>query len=260
MGPTLGTAMAVSGAAANPEMGYHSSPLVTFLLTLLNGRLGVWLGNPADDRTCGHSHPQGFRMFPMALLEAFGQTTSHGKYVNLSDGGHVENLGLYELVRRRCHFIIAIDSGADERYAFEDLGNALRKIRVDLGIEVTLTGFRLGRENQSKYLAIGEIAYPDGQSGSLLYVKPVVCDRDEPVDVRQYRGSHPAYPHESTVDQWFSESQFESYRALGEHIALTIAGCPSPGRGVVTAGAPAQRLENVEKLLDRAREYVAAKP
>ena len=133
LGPTLGAALAISGAAANPAMGYHSSPLVTFLLTLLNGRLGVWTGNPANERTYTHSHPRGFRVFHPALLEAFGQTTAGGRYVNLSDGGHFENLGLYELVRRQCRYIVAIDSGADEGFAFEDLGNAVRKIRVDLG-------------------------------------------------------------------------------------------------------------------------------
>ncbi len=130
-------------------MGFHSSPLVTFLLTLLNGRLGVWTGNPANERTYTHSHPRGFRVFHPALLEAFGQTTAGGRYVNLSDGGHFENLGLYELVRRQCRYIVAIDSGADEGFAFEDLGNAVRKIRVDFGTLITFTGFEVGKKRQS---------------------------------------------------------------------------------------------------------------
>ena len=221
-GVSLGTAMAISGAAANPSMGYHSSPLVTFLLTLLNGRLGAWIGNPHNDDTFSHGYPRGFRLIPMPLLEAFGQTTSRGKYVNLSDGGHVENLGLYELVRRRCSYIVAIDAGADEDYAFEDLGNAVRKIRVDLGIDIDIKGFRIQEPQPTKYIARGSINYPEGEPGKLLYVKPVLCDRDEPIDVKQYGKWHQKYPQESTVDQWFSESQFESYRALGfgPHVAV----------------------------------------
>jgi hypothetical protein len=266
-GMTLGTAMAISGAAANPKMGSHSSPLVTFLLTLLNGRLGVWVGNPRNERTWFHTHPQGFRIFPMALLEAFGQTTSKGPYINLSDGGHVENLGVYELVRRGCRYIVAIDAGADENYAFEDLGNALRKIRVDLGIDITFEGFQIGRERQTRYVALGTVHYPAGLPGCLLYVKPVVCDCDEPVDVRQYCGSNPAYPHESTVDQWFSESQFESYRALGEHIALTIGRSASSAAAVGSDTAEAALLgpepeprapnpRSIAELFARAEEHV----
>jgi hypothetical protein len=247
-GVSLGTAMAISGAAANPSMGFHSSPLVTFLLTLLNGRLGAWIGNPHDDDTFSHGYPRGFRMIPMPLLEAFGQTTSRGKYVNLSDGGHLENLGLYELVRRRCRYIVAIDAGADEDYTFEDLGNAVRKIRVDLGVDIDIKGFRI-KEPPTKYIARGTIKYPDCAPGTLLYVKPVPCDGDEPVDVKQYGKAHQSYPQESTVDQWFSESQFESYRALGEYIAVTI-GCGGTDRDRVTIPT------DVEDFFRRADDYV----
>ena len=265
-GVTLGTAMAISGAAANPKMGCHSSPIVTFLLTLLNGRLGVWTGNPRNDRTWRHSHPQGFRLFPMPLLEAFGQTTSRGDYINLSDGGHVENLGLYELVRRGCRYIVALDAGADEHYAFEDLGNAIRKIRVDLGVDITFEGFRIGEAEQTKYLALGQVKYEDRPFGELLYVKPIVRGRDEPIDVQQYHRCHPAYPQESTVDQWFTESQFESYRALGEYIALAVGTATAP-RAADTDGSHAagpkpadvdKVPKNVEELFTRARAYVAA--
>jgi hypothetical protein len=125
-GITLGTAMAISGAAASPNMGYHSSPAVTFLLALFNVRLGWWLGNPGPegDRTYTHEGPD-FAVWWL-LLETFGLTTSTRPYVYLSDGGHFENLGLYEMVRRRCRFIVAVDAGADPDYAFEDLGTRAR--------------------------------------------------------------------------------------------------------------------------------------
>ncbi len=261
-GVSLGTAITISGAAANPNMGYHSSPIVTLLLTLFNARLGSWLGNPRYDARFNHSCPQD-RVVPMALHEAFGFTDARGDYVNLSDGGHFENLGLYELVRRGCSYVLVIDAGCDENYAFEDLGNAVRKIRVDLGISVTFRGFHVGPEQPpasagtsrlmsgtGKYVAIGEIQYsrrdPSLEDGKLLYVKPAIFAHDEPIDVRNYGRTNPKYPHEPTTDQWFSESQFESYRALGEHIVWTVSG---------TTGAQAAPA-NIAELFARAESYV----
>jgi hypothetical protein len=261
-GVSLGTAITISGAAANPNMGYHSSPIVTLLLTLFNARLGSWLGNPRYDRRFSHSCPQD-RVVPMALHEAFGFSDATGDYVNLSDGGHFENLGLYELVRRGCSHVLVIDAGCDENYAFEDLGNAVRKIRVDLGISVTFKGFHVGPDQPStsggasrlvsgtgRYVAIGDIQYsrrdaslPDGK---LLYVKPAIFAHDEPIDVRNYGRTNPKYPHESTTDQWFSESQFESYRALGEHILWTVSGTGG------VQGAPM----NISQLFARAETYL----
>jgi hypothetical protein len=261
-GVSLGTAITISGAAANPNMGYHSSPVVTLLLTLFNARLGSWLGNPRYDDRFSHSCPHD-RVLPMALHEAFGFTDAKGDYINLSDGGHFENLGLYELVRRGCSYVLVIDAGCDENYAFEDLGNAVRKIRVDLGISITFRGFHVGPEQPAasngtsrlvsgsgRYVAIGEIQYsrrdPSLEDGKLLYVKPAIFANDEPIDVRNYGRTNPKYPHEPTTDQWFSESQFESYRALGEHIVWTVSG---------TNGAQSAPT-SIAELFNRAESYL----
>jgi len=199
----------------------------------------------------------------MALHEAFGLTDASGDYVNLSDGGHFENLGLYELVRRGCSYVLVIDAGCDENYAFEDLGNAVRKIRVDLGISIRFRGFHVGPDQPSasggasrlvsgsgRYVAIGEIQYsrrdPSLEDGKLLYVKPAIFAHDEPIDVRNYGRTNPKYPHEPTTDQWFSESQFESYRALGEHIVWTVSG--------TTGAQPAPAT--IADLFARAESYV----
>ena len=134
-GISLGTALAISGAAASPNMGYHSSASLAFLLTLFNVRLGWWLGNPGKQ---GYAS-EGPRLAVVPLLnEMFGQTTDERKYVYLSDGGHFENLGLYEMVRRRCRLIVVSDAGCDPNFGFEDLGNAVRKISLDLGVAITL--------------------------------------------------------------------------------------------------------------------------
>ena len=130
----LGTAVSVSGAAASPNAGYHSSPLVTILMTVLNARLGLWFGNPA--RTAWRRSGPGFAFY--LFDELFGRTTSKGKYVYLSDGGHFENLGAYELVRRRCRYIVVCDAGADPGLSFWDLGSLVRKCRQDFGIRIEI--------------------------------------------------------------------------------------------------------------------------
>jgi hypothetical protein len=236
-GVSLGTAVTISGAAASPNMGYHSSPLVTFLLTLFNVRLGWWLGNPGvrGDHTFYLASPR-VAVRPI-VAEAFGLTGSTGPYVYLSDGGHFENLGLYEMVLRRCHFIVVSDASCDEGGVFQDLGSAVRKIRADMGVPIDFEG-GIGilprsadpaRRAGSLYWALGRIRYsiadppatpsanPGARDGWLLYIKPAFCGT-EPPDVCEYAMAHDGFPHEPTTDQFFSESQFESYRMLGSHV------------------------------------------
>ena len=236
-GMSLGTAVTISGAAASPNMGYHSSPLVTFLLTLFNVRLGWWLGNPGvrGDHTFYLASPR-VAVRPI-VAEAFGLTGSTGPYVYLSDGGHFENLGLYEMVLRRCHFIVVSDASCDEGGVFQDLGSAVRKIRADMGVPIDFEG-GIGilprsadpaKRAASLYWALGRIRYsiadpsttpgaaPGARDGWLLYVKPAFCG-SEPPDVCEYAMAHDQFPHEPTTDQFFSESQFESYRMLGSHV------------------------------------------
>jgi hypothetical protein len=231
-GISLGTAMAISGAAASPNMGYHSSPPLAFLMTMFNVRLGWWLGNPEkDDPKIYASAGPRWAIHPL-IAEMFGLTSDDSNYVYLSDGGHFENLGLYEVVRRRCRFVVVSDAGCDPSFAFEDLGNAVRKIALDLGIGITFYGVttlksraeedRLGPIDRTKadgdtpLCALGTVDYGDGQVGIVLYVKAAyhrAIVRN--VGVRSYALANPDFPHQSTADQFFSESQFESYRALG---------------------------------------------
>ncbi|OYT22705.1 MAG: hypothetical protein CCU27_13095, partial [Nitrospira sp. UW-LDO-02] len=222
---SLGTALAISGAAASPNMGYHSSSAVTFLLALFNIRLGWWLGNPgrAGADTYRKASPN-VSVGPL-LSEAFGLTDSCHPYVYLSDGGHFENLGLYEMVLRRCHCILVVDAGCDPQLNFEDLGNAIRKIRIDLGIDIELNLDQIKRatdaKTSSRHHAIGMIRYDkvdaNATAGTLIYLKPSLTG-NEPSDVQDYTARHPSFPHEPTSDQFFDEAQFESYRRLGEHI------------------------------------------
>jgi hypothetical protein len=139
--------------------------------------------------------------------------------VYLSDGGHFDNLGLYEMVRRRCRFIVVIDAAADAEFRLECLGNALRKVRIDLNIPIVFGDMGPLRARR-KRAAVARIRYSavDGPvaDGWLVYVKPM-CVGTEPPDVESYRAAHPAFPHQSTANQWFDESHTESYRMLGLH-------------------------------------------
>lgn len=215
---TLGTALAISGAAVSPNMGYHSSPLVTFVMALFNVRLGWWLGNPGKNMGGAWRKASPWLAVRPLLSETFGFSREQSRSVYLSDGGHFENLALYEMVRRRCRYIIVCDSGCDGRYTFEDLGNAVRKVRADFGIEIEINLTALLAKKA--HFAVGTVWYSrcdkSDHEGTLLYIKPVLTN-DEPVDIFNYGQLHPEFPHESTADQWFDEAQFESYRKLGLH-------------------------------------------
>jgi hypothetical protein len=227
LGVTLGTAVAISGAAASPNMGYHSSPPLALLLTLFNVRMGWWLGNPCNERTYKNDGPL-IAAGPL-LNEMFGRTTDDRPYVYLSDGGHFENLGLYEMVRRRCRFIIVSDAGSDANFAFEDLGNAVRKIGIDLGVPIRFRALdKLKKRPEdgdlgpdAPYHAVADIDYAavdgGGGKGHLLYIK-AGYHGVESADIRAYAIANSMFPYESTGDQCFSESQFESYRKLGFEI------------------------------------------
>jgi hypothetical protein len=264
-GISLGTALAISGAAASSNMGYNSSPALAFLMTLFNVRMGWWLGNPVikSKKVYGGEGP---RITIVALLsEMLGHTNDDSAYVYLSDGGHFENLGLYEMVRRRCRYIIVTDAGCDPDFRFEDLGNAVRKIALDLGVTITFHGVstlrgraeedrldrhmpRLvesirqlvaikrnagadhktpependGRDDDPLY-AVGTIDYGPDREGFVLYIKAAYHKGlIKDVGTRSYAVAHPDFPHESTADQFFSESQFESYRALGFELTDAI--------------------------------------
>ena len=233
-GVSLATAMSISGAAASPNMGYHSSPATAFLMTLFNVRLGAWLPNPARAKTLGNdvglSGP-GRSLRPI-LYELAGATNDQGKEIYLSDGGHFENLGLYEMIRRRCRFIVVSDAGADPECSFEDLGNAVRKVKIDLGIDIDFEELRISSRTKPVRpqfaWALGKIAYPEGE-GHLLYIKPSFFGDHVPVDIRSYASRSATFPHETTADQFFSESQFESYRHLGLVLTSELGNAGSYG-------------------------------
>lgn len=240
-GLTLGSVVTASAAAFNSAMGQVSmriGPVVSFLMTALNLRLGLWLRHPL-------AAEPGARRWPGLLLyrELFGWTSASGtprsdgslprllRDLHLSDGAHFENLALYELVRRHCRYVIVSDCTADPEVAFDDLGNAIRRIREDFGVDVSIdvSPLRPGPDGRSaQHVAVGTIDYSPTDRGILLYVKPSITG-DEPPDVLQYRTRNPTFPHEGTSDQFYDEAQWESYRRLGLHAAQSVfAFLPAP--------------------------------
>ncbi len=221
---TLGSAMAISGAAASPHMGYHTSKPISFVLAFFNLRLGWWLRRPDDSDMTESSEPH----CPWRALrsEYFSHTTGRGRSVYLSDGGHFENLALYEALRRRCTRIVVVDAGCDPEFEFNDVERMLRLARIDLGIAIEcergLPTPATARDTDCHH-ALWKVEYPadDGESaqtGVILYIKPVIS-RDEPIDIlRRAADTRTAkFPHEPTSDQFYDEAQFEAYRYLGLH-------------------------------------------
>jgi len=219
-GVTLGTAMAISGAAVSPNMGRLTTPAFAALMTLLDLRLGCWMPNPGRKQVARLPSPPVAAQY--LFYELLGLTDEKRRYVYLSDGGHFENLGVYELVRRRCRLILSIDAGADPERKFEDLGICIRKCQVDLGVRITLDVENLERRTDGTSaiaFAEGSIHYPEGEAGRLIYVKPSITQQSEALaQLNSFHGLHSDFPHQPTTDQWFDESQFESYRVLGELI------------------------------------------
>jgi hypothetical protein len=258
-GMKLGTAVGISGAAFSTNMGYHTSSAVALILTFFNVRLGWWLGNPRSDSTYRLDNPR--TSLKVLLAEALGMTDKEHSYVYLSDGGHFDNLGLYEMVLRRCRRIVVSDAGADEKFVFDDLGMAIRKIYIDFGIRVVIDSLGLfprsanARPEDRRYCAVGRILYSEvdkgAADGEFVYFKPAVYG-DEPRDIYNYASTNDAFPHQSTLDQFFSESQLESYRGLGEYAVNQVSGVKGTS---AEQDAARWRINTIAEFIEEARKY-----
>jgi hypothetical protein len=284
----LGTWLSVSGAAFSTGTGMRTSLGLSLLAGLGNVRLGRWWDSGVVRREAPlRLAPDGTqekaakrkislriedacaRLFPVQtylldeFLARFPGTARRLWY--LSDGGHFENMGGYELLRRRLRFIVIVDGTMDADSTFEDLANLVRKARIDFGAEVrflteeqldevvhkearpymgTLEQLRRGKwelpdeEDRKKrkgphgrlvaadrtglsiaHAALAQVTYADSAAVSwLLYIKPTLTGL-VPIDLLEYHTSHQDFPHETTLDQFFDEAQWESYRRLGQYIA-----------------------------------------
>jgi hypothetical protein len=277
-GMTLATAMAISGAAFNPNMGYQTSAVLSFLMTFFNLRLGCWMPNPKRSTPkmgLGLYNQMFFRQpgptFALRPLiaEIAGLTDDENRWIELTDGGHFENLGLYEMVMRRVKHIVVVDAGADPLCQFEDLGNAIRKIQIDLGIPIifpTEMKMYAGVQKYNSYCAVASIQYScvdQGQTdGQLVYIKAGLSG-EEPADILQYAKTHPTFPHETTGNQFFNESQFESYRHLGSVVIDRITATSTPPMAPLFPVPPTARSpfgSTMQQFAQAAQVYWASIP
>jgi hypothetical protein len=245
--------MAISGAAVNPNAGpggegITRQPVLSVLMGMLNLRLGFWATNQNHvsalrDSASGNPWFKPNQLFP-GLAESFGRffLNEHARFSLLTDGGHFENLGLYELVRRRLKLIIVCDASADPKFNFSELANAIQKVRADFGAIIDINDEQLATlmpraadsagttgmadsasAGASRGYLIAPIRYSTrvGQNphnlrevGTLILLRATAF-RGSPADVFCYRREHPEFPDQSTADQFFDEKQFDSYRELG---------------------------------------------
>jgi hypothetical protein len=248
----LATVVAISGAAVSSAMGKIGIPILAPTLSLLNIRLGYWVRNPNRlVRVDAARLRKDDFFFPYLWREMFGLLDEKKSKVLLSDGGHIDNLGLYQLLKRRCKVIIVSDAEADPAMTFSSFVDVERYARIDLGVRLNipvkrLTDAALNRQDALKkgerpaarspawaHAVVGTINYPNeyvvgnpqpirrAETGYLIYVKASVTGNERNY-ILDYERRYPAFPHESTGDQFFSEEQFEAYRALGFH-AMTSA-------------------------------------
>ncbi len=253
---TLPAAVAMSGAAVAPSMGKQTRRPLTFLLALANVRLGVWVPNPrwVAARRAAERHTERVGWVPRwraprasyLIRELFGRNRVDDRYLFVTDGGHYENLGLVELLRRGCTEVYCFDASGGE--SFSELGDAVALARSELGVEIEIDPTPLIPTPQSKSgeetvkepdvaadIAVkGKFRYPpDPRTGAVvegvLYYARNVMTASAPWDVRARHIEDPTFPHDPTTDQLFTDQKFESYRALGERAgarALQLAGVP----------------------------------
>ncbi len=219
-GISLATAMAISQPSRDKSLR-PASAAVAMLWTIFDLRDGRFLGNPLRNDTW---NKQGPLIEPIyALREGLGDLPSEAPYVRPYPGQDFDNLGIYQLVKRRCRFIIACDATRDPDFSFEDLGATILRCRTELNVEIQMDLGPLGRTPSSSgaHCQIAHIKYGRGEDGLMVYIKPSLTG-DEPTGLVQYARVHQEFPATDVATGRFGERDFESYRALGEHIIESL--------------------------------------
>jgi len=227
---TLPAAIAMSGAAISPSMGHMTRPWLRALMALGNIRLGVWVPNPKRFQSW-QANNQRVRDRPgrprahHLLFELLGLNSIKRRYLYVTDGGHWENLGLVELLRRNCKVIWCFDAAGDAPGKYHTLGEALALASAEANIDVDIDPNEL-RKADSKLAAnqldrvcmLGTIHYPDKVPGLLIYVRAAVSPADR-WSTLSYADANPTFPGDPTMDQLYNYARFDAYHALGRSAA-----------------------------------------
>ncbi len=221
---TLSAAMSVSGAAVAPSMGRLNLGTTNALFAALNLRLGTWYPHP---RYVGDSLAGRFPKVRMSYLgkEVLGSfdITDHHLYV--TDGGHRENLGLVELLRRRCETMFCIDASGDTPGSYSTLREAAELARVEVGATIDLSSLPATLEPRPVSAhTILPVTYRDTTTGlvvghgTVIHIAPILFEQ-LPDDVIAYSLQDPRFPHYSTGDQFLTEDQFRRLVLFGRAAA-----------------------------------------
>lgn len=228
---TLPAAVAISGAAFSPSMGKQTRPAFTSLLALLNMRLGVWTPHPDSVARVPRTMKGAWSRRPRArylLREILGKHRVDDEFVYVTDGGHIDNLGIVELLRRGCTVLLSFDASGDDIDRFSQIGEAIALARSELGVEIVLDPEEMKPQDPDaprrspRSVITGKLQYPDGTTGIIVFGKTAVVD-DAPWDVRSFGLEDDAFPAHSTLKQLFDDQKFESYRTLGYLTGATAA-------------------------------------
>jgi hypothetical protein len=217
---TLPAVVAMSGAALSPSMGKMTRRPVRLLMGLANVRLGVWVPNPRRLEFFEQARRRFPRPRPSYLLrELFGSSPINAPYLYVTDGGHYDNLGVMELLRRGCTEVYCFDASNDD---FDALGDLVSLARSELQVEIEFDYKPLvpGEDGfAEKDCHAGKIHYPAAPGdepvvGNLYYARPTMT-KGAPPDVLAHHAANPRFPRDPTADQLYTDQRFEAYRALG---------------------------------------------
>jgi hypothetical protein len=221
-------AVAVSGAAFSPAMGKMTRP-VRGLLALGNLRLGLWFPNPLrlaeQDGQTWYTlhHPRAWYLFK----ELVGSHRFDDRWVYVTDGGHYENLGLTELLERRCTEIFCFDASGDSTDTFGTLAEAMRiaRARLDIEIDIDPSALRPDEDGISRVgVCAGTVRYAgDPEPSGWIVLAKLAVPETAPFDIRDLARTLPKFPNHPTSDQLYTDQKFEAYRALGHHLGVEAA-------------------------------------
>jgi hypothetical protein len=232
---TLPAAVAVSAAAVSPLAGKSTVKSQRLLLALANVRLGLWLPNPlrcppAPATTARAAslwrrvvaqwrQPGAWRL----LTEIAGRTHLGQRWLYITDGGHFDNLGLVEALRRQPRTVFAFDASGDAVDSWSTIGEAVGLARTELGVHVELdpTEMHPQRDNYVRTpYARGQVWYPPVDrhrpADATLWVAKLGVTEAAPWDVRAYAAGSARFPCDPTFEQLYGGQQLEAYRALGQ--------------------------------------------
>jgi hypothetical protein len=236
---TLASAVAASGAALNANAAYVGAGvtrdrLLSIVMVLMNLRLGMWIGCPSQWASGAIAHEPNHFMPGFIYGMTLGGYRSGSRFQELSDGGHFDNLGIYELIRRRLSVIFVVDGEEDNTTAMPALFSLAQRVKEDFNVTIDLGNgldnivpappaataaatFPFGAKYVKEPYFEAPILYPDATPpGRLIYVKLSLVE-DAGFEVKGYRAQHADFPHQPTSDQFFMPEQIEAYRTLGYH-------------------------------------------